>query len=191
MNKVCIIGFPEAALTQDIQNIMHEFYHVSVKTPDEALFSKIQLDEQYIVSVTQDLALRQQLCEWLDKNQLSRATFVHPTASVSSQANLASGVFVGPFASVFCHASIAKDCIVGPYSMVSHFSNIGKNTLIHPGSMIAGSTNIGENCLLGLRSTVLDHLTICNGVTVGAGSMITKSITQSGKYVGNPARKVQ
>lgn len=191
MKIICIIGFPQAALTQELCNIIGQYQHTLIKSPDDILSGNIDVDAQYIVAVTRDLALRQQLCEWLDKNQLPRATFVHPTASISTQANIEHGVFVGPFASVFYHASIAKDCIVGPYSMVSHFSHIGKNTVIHPGSMIAGSTNIGENCLLGLRSTVLDHLTICNGVTVGAGSMITKSITQSGKYVGNPARKVQ
>ena len=31
---------------------------------------------------------------------------------------------------------------------------------------------------------------ICDNVVVGAGSVVTKDITESGIYAGNPARKI-
>jgi acetyltransferase-like isoleucine patch superfamily enzyme len=40
---------------------------------------------------------------------------------------------------------------------------------------------------VGTNATILP-VTICDQVVIGAGAVVTKDITQSGIYVGNPAR---
>ena len=47
-------------------------------------------------------------------------------------------------------------------------------------------THIGNNVSIGSNSTILP-VNICDQVVVGAGSVVTKDITKSGIYVGNPA----
>lgn len=49
---------------------------------------------------------------------------------------------------------------------------------------IAGSTKIGKNFQMGGLSGVLGHLEICDNVTVGAHTLITKNIKKPGNYVG-------
>ena len=51
------------------------------------------------------------------------------------------------------------------------------------------STTIGDNVLIGSNATILP-VDICSNVTIGAGAVVTKDITQPGTYVGNPARRV-
>jgi acetyltransferase-like isoleucine patch superfamily enzyme len=42
---------------------------------------------------------------------------------------------------------------------------------------------IGANCWIGSNSIILPGVTICDGVTIGAGCIVTKSISESGVYV--------
>ena len=85
--------------------------------------------------------------------------------------------------------------------------NIGENCFISHGAMFindlfadggpAGgikekwkTTNIGNHVSIGTNSTILP-VTICNNVVIGAGSVVTKDITVSGIYVGNPAKIIR
>ena len=49
------------------------------------------------------------------------------------------------------------------------------------------STKIGNRVSIGTNATILP-VTICDHVVIGAGAVVTKDITISGIYVGNPAR---
>jgi acetyltransferase-like isoleucine patch superfamily enzyme len=50
-------------------------------------------------------------------------------------------------------------------------------------------TLIGDNVCIGSNSTILP-VRICDDVVIGAGSVVTKNILESGKYAGNPVRKL-
>ena len=67
---------------------------------------------------------------------------------------------------------------------IAHNVVLGKNSAIAASCAIAGSTKIGENFQMGGLSGVLGHLDICDNVTVGAHTLITKSISEPGNYIG-------
>jgi len=50
---------------------------------------------------------------------------------------------------------------------------------------------IGKNCKVQSHSFICELVTICDNVVIGAGSVVTKNITESGIYVGNPAKKIR
>jgi acetyltransferase-like isoleucine patch superfamily enzyme len=52
------------------------------------------------------------------------------------------------------------------------------------------STLIGNHVSIGTNSTILP-VTICDNVVIGAGSVVTKNITISGIYAGNPAKFIR
>ena len=73
---------------------------------------------------------------------------------------------------------------------IAHNVVVGKNSAIAASCAIAGSTFIGKNFQMGGLSGVLGHLSICDDVTVGAHTLITKSINEPGNYIGiMPAQK--
>jgi UDP-3-O-[3-hydroxymyristoyl] glucosamine N-acyltransferase len=75
---------------------------------------------------------------------------------------------------------------------IAHNVVLGKNSAIAASCAIAGSSVIGENFQMGGLSGVLGHLRICNDVTVGAHTLITKNIEKPGNYVGiMPAQEHQ
>ena len=67
---------------------------------------------------------------------------------------------------------------------IAHNVILGKNSAIAASCAIAGSTIIGKNFQMGGLSGVLGHLSVCDNVTVGAHTLITKSINKSGNYIG-------
>jgi UDP-3-O-[3-hydroxymyristoyl] glucosamine N-acyltransferase len=65
---------------------------------------------------------------------------------------------------------------------VAHNVVIGENTAIAACVGIAGSAIIGKNCRISGAAVVLGHLSIADGVTITAMSLVTKSIHKSGTY---------
>jgi serine acetyltransferase len=49
---------------------------------------------------------------------------------------------------------------------------------------------LGDNVVIGANSVVLGPIDICDNVVVGALSLVNRSISEPGIYVGVPARKV-
>ena len=115
--------------------------------------------------------------------------------------------FVGPFVEIQKNVVIGKSVKVQSHSFICELVTIGDNSFIGHGVMFINdlfskgapangnmdlweSTNIGSHVSIGSNSTILP-ITICDNVVVGAGSVVTKNITESGVYFGNPARKVR
>ena len=67
---------------------------------------------------------------------------------------------------------------------IAHNVSLGSHSAIAACCAIAGSTKIGKNFKMGGLSGVLGHLEICDDVTVGAHTLITKSIKSPGNYIG-------
>jgi len=67
---------------------------------------------------------------------------------------------------------------------IAHNVVLGQNSAIAASCAIAGSTKIGKNFQMGGLSGVLGHLEICDDVAVGAHTLITKSISKPGNYIG-------
>lgn len=115
--------------------------------------------------------------------------------------------FVGPFVEIQKDVKIGKNCKVQSHSFICELVTIGDNTVIAHGVMFINdlfatggpangdknlwkSTTIGNNVSIGSNATILT-VTICDNVVIGAGSVVTKNITEAGIYVGNPAKKIR
>ncbi|MDF2187066.1 acyltransferase [Paraflavitalea sp. CAU 1676] len=111
--------------------------------------------------------------------------------------------FIGPF------VEIQKDVVIGDrtkiqsHTFVCELVTIGSDCFIGHGVMFINdlfsgggpargdkskwkSTSIGNNVSIGSNATILP-ISICDGVVIGAGSVVTRDITEPGVYVGNPA----
>jgi acetyltransferase-like isoleucine patch superfamily enzyme len=112
--------------------------------------------------------------------------------------------FVGPFVEIQRGVVIGRRCKVQSHVFICELVSIGDDCFISHGAMFINDpfaiggpargnrdlwrhTRIGNNVSIGTNATIMPA-TICDRVVVGAGSVVTKSITESGIYVGNPAR---
>ena len=102
------------------------------------------------------------------------------------------GVVIGARSKVQSHAficelvSIGDDCFIGHGVMFT-------NDVFAEGGPARGrrdlwrSTHIGNRVSIGSNATLLP-VEICDDVVIGAGSVVTRNITEPGTYAGNPAR---
>jgi UDP-3-O-[3-hydroxymyristoyl] glucosamine N-acyltransferase len=77
---------------------------------------------------------------------------------------------------------IAEGVKIDNLVQIAHNCRIGAHTVIAGCVGIAGSAIIGEHCRLGGGAMILGHLNIVDHVTISPGSMIMRSIQQSGTY---------
>jgi UDP-3-O-[3-hydroxymyristoyl] glucosamine N-acyltransferase len=79
---------------------------------------------------------------------------------------------------------IGKGCKLDNLIQVAHNVQIGPRTAIAACVGIAGSARIGADCMIGGGAGILGHLEICDGVTISAMSLVTRTIRQPGVYSG-------
>lgn len=115
---------------------------------------------------------------------------------------LSDDVFIGPFCEVQSDVYIGHRTRVQSHSFICSLTHIGADCFIGHGVMFINDTfatgapapslsmwkhtHIGDNVSIGSNATILP-VRICSNVVIGAGAVVTKDITQSGIYVGNPA----
>jgi len=65
------------------------------------------------------------------------------------------------------------------------------NIFLREHESLTAPIKIGSDCWIGARAIILPGVAVCNRVIIAAGSVVTKSITESGIYGGNPAKKIK
>lgn len=67
---------------------------------------------------------------------------------------------------------------------IGHNVRVGAHTVIAGCAAVAGSTSIGRHCKIGGGVGIVGHVEICDGVTITARTLVTKSILRIGVYSG-------
>ena len=120
---------------------------------------------------------------------------------------IGSGTFIGPFVEIQRDVTIGANCKIQSHSFVCELVTIDDDCFIGHGVMFINdlfslggpargnkshwrSTLIGHHVSIGSNATILP-VRICDRVVIGAGAVVSRDITQSGVYAGNPARKLR
>ena len=67
---------------------------------------------------------------------------------------------------------------------IAHNCKIGNKTMIAACAQLSGSVSIGSGCWIGPNCSIINQVNIGDNVTVGIGSVITKSIEDKVKVMG-------
>lgn len=115
--------------------------------------------------------------------------------------------FVGPFVEIQKDVFIGNRTKIQSHTFICELVTIGDDCFIGHGVMFINdlfqmggpaqgdkslwmSTKIGNQVSIGSNATILP-VNICARVVIGAGAVVTKSITKPGIYAGNPAKLIK
>lgn len=117
---------------------------------------------------------------------------------------LGDDVFIGPFVEIQKDVHIGSRTKIQSHTFICELVTIGCDSFVGHGVMFINDlfthggpargdkslwrpTFIGNHVAIGSNCTILP-VSICDSVTIGAGSVVTHNIEKPGIYVGNPAR---
>jgi UDP-3-O-[3-hydroxymyristoyl] glucosamine N-acyltransferase len=189
-NKLIAVSF-ESATYHDLECFVNEHndYTLTRISPDDFLLLKTPLPGSYINLVIRDFKLRKQVTEHLDTYHFDRFSIIH-NQSYTSCASIALGCMIYPLVSIYPKAVLQRDVLVHSLSLIAHQCKIGVGTFISGGCTVAGNTTIGEFTQILADTTLYDQIAIPANTVIGAGSVVRKSVVESGVYVNKKDSKL-
>lgn len=134
--------------------------------------------------------IREKIQRMLEAEDATIPTLIHPSAIIGKQVELGFGSVVMAGAVINCCSKIGNGCIINTSVTIDHDNFIDDYVHISPGSHLAGTVRVGRSSWLGIGSIVSNNVNIFSGCIVGAGAVVVRDITETGNYVGVPARRV-
>lgn len=143
--------------------------------------------EELIISIGNN-RIRKILAEKLSAHFL---TAIHPSAQVSSRANIEEGTVVMHGAIIQTCASIGRHCIINTGASIDHECTIGDYVHISPHATLCGNVSVDEGTWIGAGSTIIQGVKIGKWSIIGAGSVVTKDIPDGVLAVGNRCKIIK
>ena len=177
-------GYENILYLDDAENCAVE---LSGKTCDYVKY----IDECDFFVAIGNSVIREKITNILINGGANVVSIIHPSAIIGSNVNIGIGTFVAPGAVINTGSTIGKGVIINTCASVDHDCIIADFCHISVGARIAGTVTIGHGTFLCAGATVINNHSICDGCVIGAGAVVIKNLTESGTYVGVPAKKIK
>ena len=115
-------------------------------------------------------------------------TLIHPSTIIGVCVEIGVGTAIMAGAVINPCSKLGKGVILNTCSSIDHDCIIGDYCHIAVGVHVAGTVNLGEKVWLGAGATIKNNVNVCADCIIGAGAVVVKDITESGTYIGVPAK---
>jgi sugar O-acyltransferase (sialic acid O-acetyltransferase NeuD family) len=119
-------------------------------------------------------------------------TFIHPTVQImDDNIEVGEGSFIGANSILTTNIKLGKHALLNRGNHIGHDCFIGDYFSAMPNAVIGGNVWIDNKVYLGSCSNIREKIKIVANTTVGMNAAVVKNITESGVYVGVPAKKIK
>ncbi len=119
------------------------------------------------------------------------ATIISPLAHVSKYAKVGTGTIIMHHAIINAGTILGNNNIINTKALIEHDCKIANHTHIATASILNGACEISDGAFIGSNSVLKQGIYIGPNVFIGAGSVVTHNLTESGIYIGSPAKKIK
>ncbi len=156
---------------------------------DQLLQVKIK---PYLVISVANSAARRNIAEKFEAEGFEFATLIHPDVTIrGNTVTIGHGTIICSKTNISINTHIGKHCIINTSCGFGHDTIVGDYCGFMPRTVLAGEVVVGDSCYFGVRSTVINQIRITDRCTIGACACVVKDITESGTYVGIPAKRIK
>lgn len=146
------------------------------------LFSNDIFDEIFLAAGYNNFEFREKAFNEL-KGKVPFANIIMPDAELSETTYLGEGIFIGTKTYFGENVRIDDNVFIHGHTFISHDNIIGSHTYISGRFTTAGFVNIGKRNFFGICAIVSDHISTCDDVWIGLGSIVAKKIKKPGRYI--------
>lgn len=131
------------------------------------------------------------------KNTLSRLpefvfiTAIHPSAQIATDTHIGIGSVVMANAVINPSTKIGQHCIINTAASVDHDCLIDDFVSLAPHVCLGGNCHVGFSSAISIGATLLHRITVGSHTVVGAGSLVTKDISENCVSYGTPAKIIR
>jgi sugar O-acyltransferase (sialic acid O-acetyltransferase NeuD family) len=119
-------------------------------------------------------------------------THIHPSCQIlGDDVEIGEGSIICAGSIITTNVKIGRHAHLNLQTTIGHDCEIGDYFTTAPGSKISGNCKIYDCVYLGTNSSIKEKITIHSLTTIGLNSGVVKDITESGIYVGTPAKKIK
>lgn len=175
--------FPQGAI---VKHYVDDEYVVNGCFP----ISEFNFENEEIHVAVGDSNKRKEIVNRLPANT-RYATIVHPEAHILENVEIGEGSFIGIGSVITTNVKIGKHAILNRHAQVGHDCKIGDFFSMMPNSVVSGNVGIRDCVYMGSNSSIKENIHVCSYVRIGMNCAVVKTISQSGTYVGVPAKRIK
>lgn len=146
--------------------------------------------EVFAVCAVGSSKVRKKIIEGLSR-KIMYPTVIDPSVLISDSVEIGEGSIICAGTILTVDIKIGKHVILNLSCTVGHDAVLHDYVTVYPSVNISGNVDVGECCEIGTGMQVIQGKKIGASSIVGAGAVVTKDITESGIYVGVPARLIK
>lgn len=174
------------AFTMDKEYIKEDSFFGLPVVPFANLEEKFSQDEYKLfitLGYTKINKLREQKFLEAKEKGYSFISYIHPKATVASNAKIGENCFVFEDNTIQPFVTIEDNCILWSGNHIGHHSTIKANCFIASHVVISGGCEIGENTFIGVNATLRDHIKVGKSNVIGAGALILGDTEENKVYM--------
>ena len=137
--------------------------------------------------------VRKKIAEKLQKNSnLNFPNIIDPEVILDNEE-----VKLGKGNIICAHTVMTVNIEIGNFNIINLDCTIGHDDIlkdfvtIYPSVNVSGNVMINDCCEIGTGTQIIQGLSICENVIIGASAAVVKNIEESGTYVGIPTKKIK
>lgn len=147
------------------------------------------LENIYLIIPLSKNRLRHDIFLRAKRDGFSLYSFISPLARVWDRDIVGENCYIQEFNNLQFGTVVSDNCILWAGNHFGHHGTLGISSQLTSHVVVSGRCRIGQFCYFGVNASVRDGVSITDKVVVGMNSGVTKSLHDSGLYVGFPAKR--
>ena len=148
--------------------------------------------EEYVMMVAvADSHDRKAIVDKLPK-ETQYFTYIHPSVHImDDNIEVGEGSFIGAGSILTTNIKLGKHALLNRGNHIGHDCFIGDYFSAMPNAVVGGNVWVDDKVYIGSCSNIREKTKIIANTTIGMNAAVVKNITESGVYIGVPAKKIK